>query len=74
MIWNEVPSYLEQGSSLYGTRVHVSWNFLFCQLMIDRGFLNVFGKRCKCVGIILPNHGGLSLLYTFAMVSSSVRA
>ena len=74
MIWNDVPSYLEQGSSLYGTRVHLSWNFLFCQLMIDRGFLNVFGKRCKCVGIILPNHDGLSLLYTFAMVSSSVRA
>ena len=74
MNWNDVPSYLEQGSSLYGTRVHLSWNFLFSQLMIDRGFLNVFGKRCKCVGIILPNHDGFSLLHTFAVVSSSVRA
>ena len=68
MIWNDVPSYLEQGSSLYGTRVHLSWNFLFDQLMIDRSFLNVFGKRCKCVGIILPNHDGLSLLHPLAMV------
>ena len=73
MIWNEVPSYLEQGSSLYGTRVHLSWNFLFCQLMIDRGFLNVFGKRCKCVGIILPNHDGFSLLHPLAMVNNRVR-
>ena len=74
MIWNEVPSYLEQGSSLYGTRVHLSWNFLFSQLMIDRGFLNVFGKRCKRMGIILPNHDGLSLLHLLAMVNNHVRA
>ena len=74
MIWNGVPSYLEQGSNLYGKRVHLSWNFLFSQLMIDRGFLNVFGKRCKCVGIILPNHDGLSLLHLLAMVNNRVRA
>ena len=74
MIWNEVPSYLEQGSSLYGTRVHFSWNFLFCQLMIDRSFLNVFGKRCKCVGIALLNHDGFSLLYPLAVVNNRVRA
>ncbi len=74
MIWNEVPSYLEQGSSLYGTRVHLSWTFLFDQLMIDRSFLNVFGKRCKCVGIILPNHDGLSLLHPLAMGNNRVRA
>ncbi len=74
MIWNDVPSYLEQGSILYGTRVHVSWNFLFSQLMIDRGFLNVFGKRCKCVGIALLNHDGFSLLHPLAVVNNRVRA
>ena len=74
MIWDEVPSYLEQGSSLYGTRVHLSWNFLFDQLMRDSSLLNVFGKRCKCVGIAVINHDGLSLLHPLAMVSNRVRA
>jgi len=34
----------------------------------------VFGKRCKCVGIILPNHDGFSLLHPLAMVNNRVRA